>query len=371
MKPHVVLYRWRVTKDREAAFVEAWDAITRGYLLHGSLGSRLHRGHDGVFYAYAQWPSQEAQESAFSLGATRPEASAALRAASGDREPEVVLDPARDRLLALPRVRGVVPKRIRRALVTGSTGTVGRALTTALEGQGIEMLPWDRSLVPIGDYHRMEAFVRDMRPDVLYHLAVPSQPRGPEEGWQVNYHWTSELAWIARSQQVKMVFASTALVFDTVPSGPYDLQRPANAESGYGREKRDAEVQLFRQNPDAVVLRMGWQIGRGYGGNDMVRDLRDRAARDGRIRASRRWIPACSFLPDTAEVLVQLGASDARGLYQVDANAGDGWSFHTLVERLGLALDESWDLEADDTHDQDQRLLDPRVQLPSLSDRLL
>jgi len=25
----------------------------------GALGSRLHHGEDGAFYAYAQWPSQE------------------------------------------------------------------------------------------------------------------------------------------------------------------------------------------------------------------------------------------------------------------------------------------------------------------------
>lgn len=370
MKAHVVLYRWRVAREDEPAFARAWDAITRGYLLHGSLGSRLHRARDGQLHAYAQWPSARAREAAFSLGAVRPEAADSLRRAAAGREPEIVLDPIEDQLLALPRVRGARPRRVGRALVTGSSGTVGRALALALEGQGIEMIPWDRSLVPIGDYHRMEAFIRDMRPDVLYHLAVPSQPRGPEEGWQVNYHWTSELAWITRSLGVKMIFASTALVFDAVPNGPYDLERPPNAETGYGREKRDAEVQLFRQNPEAVVLRMGWQIGRGFGGNDMVRELRDRKVREGRIRASRRWIPACSFLSDTAEILVQLGASDARGIYQVDANAGDAWDFHTLVERLGAALDEGWEVEADDAHQQDQRLLDPRVVVPGLSDRL-
>jgi dTDP-4-dehydrorhamnose reductase len=61
----------------------------------------------------------------------------------------------------------------------------------------------------------MEAFVRGHAPDVLYHLAIASQStgRGPNESWQVNYEWSSELAWITRSLGVRRVFASTATVF--------------------------------------------------------------------------------------------------------------------------------------------------------------
>ena len=28
----------------------------------GSLGSRLHRGSDGIWYGYAQWPSEETRQ---------------------------------------------------------------------------------------------------------------------------------------------------------------------------------------------------------------------------------------------------------------------------------------------------------------------
>jgi len=62
----VVLYKWRVDPSKEAVFIENWAVVTRHYLEHcGSLGSRLHRGSDGLFYGYAKWPDNETRERAF------------------------------------------------------------------------------------------------------------------------------------------------------------------------------------------------------------------------------------------------------------------------------------------------------------------
>lgn len=55
-----VIYRWSISPDREKDFVDAWCELTT--LIrdeHGGLGSRLHRGPDGVWFAYAQWPSED------------------------------------------------------------------------------------------------------------------------------------------------------------------------------------------------------------------------------------------------------------------------------------------------------------------------
>lgn len=62
-----VLYRWRVDPSKESQFVENWSVITRHFVDNcHSMGSRLHRGSDGIYYGYAQWPSQEILDNAFS-----------------------------------------------------------------------------------------------------------------------------------------------------------------------------------------------------------------------------------------------------------------------------------------------------------------
>ena len=101
----VVLYRWRLHPGAEASFIEAWSRVTK--LLRdraGSLGSRLHRGNDGIWYGYAQWPNDETRRLAFAQPVD-PAALTQMRAAIAEALPEVLLEPVSDFLL-LPNELG-------------------------------------------------------------------------------------------------------------------------------------------------------------------------------------------------------------------------------------------------------------------------
>ena len=53
-----VLYRWRLHPGREAEFTAAWADLTRVIRTTSITGgSRLHRTDDGLYVAYAVWPS--------------------------------------------------------------------------------------------------------------------------------------------------------------------------------------------------------------------------------------------------------------------------------------------------------------------------
>lgn len=94
---YVVLYRWKLHPGSEGAFVEAWSRVTRSLLAqHGSLGSRLHCGSDGIWYSYAQWPSAAARQQAFAGAPVEVEAMAVMRQAISETFPEVELKPCAD-----------------------------------------------------------------------------------------------------------------------------------------------------------------------------------------------------------------------------------------------------------------------------------
>ena len=93
----IALYRWKIHEDREEEFIEAWSRISDLLLKErGSLGSRLHRGSDGLWYSYAQWPSAQARKDAFAQAPVDAAASERMNAAILERFPEVVLDPCAD-----------------------------------------------------------------------------------------------------------------------------------------------------------------------------------------------------------------------------------------------------------------------------------
>ena len=95
-----VLYRWRLHPGFEQQFIDAWSRISA--LLRderGSLGSRLHRSQDGLWYSYAQWPSAEARDVAFAGDPVDAEAARLMREAIAISMPEIVLESVVDFML--------------------------------------------------------------------------------------------------------------------------------------------------------------------------------------------------------------------------------------------------------------------------------
>jgi len=98
-----VLYRWRLHEGTEEVFTNAWSRASALLLSErGSLGSRLHRGADGLWYSYAQWPSAEARDRAFALGSVDPEARKQMAVCIIEEFPEVTLEPVSD-FMILPQ----------------------------------------------------------------------------------------------------------------------------------------------------------------------------------------------------------------------------------------------------------------------------
>jgi heme-degrading monooxygenase HmoA len=95
----IILYRWRIKPEKESQFIEAWSEITAYYReKFDSLGSRLHRGDDGIFYAYAQWRSEADRENAFA-NSPKSEAGKRMREAIEEGFEPVILEKLSDYLI--------------------------------------------------------------------------------------------------------------------------------------------------------------------------------------------------------------------------------------------------------------------------------
>ena len=103
-RPYCAIYRWRLHPGSEDAFIRAWSRITQLLLeQRGSLGSRLHRGPDNIWYSYTQWPAAEAKAQGLAEPSVDPAAWRQLREAIAESLPELILEPVSDWLAPLPR----------------------------------------------------------------------------------------------------------------------------------------------------------------------------------------------------------------------------------------------------------------------------
>lgn len=97
----IILYRWRIKPNLEQQFVESWSERT-DYLRekYDSLGSRLHRGSDGLYYSYAQWKSSAQCEQAFQGESNKiSKSSEKMREAIEENFPEIELETVSDYLM--------------------------------------------------------------------------------------------------------------------------------------------------------------------------------------------------------------------------------------------------------------------------------
>jgi hypothetical protein len=96
----IYLYRWKIKSEKESQFIKAWSYVTEQLRERsGSLGSRLHKGDDGLWYGYAQWPSAEVRAVSNLKDEKIMEARRLMKDATIEMLPDIVLNPINDFLM--------------------------------------------------------------------------------------------------------------------------------------------------------------------------------------------------------------------------------------------------------------------------------
>ena len=242
-------------------------------------------------------------------------------------------------------------------LLTGLRGSLAPRVAEAAAAAGMEVNGWNRERVPPEDQAACRAWLDAQDFDAIAHLAMGSA------------EWSGLLAAHAAARGLPFVFTSTVMVFDA--PGPHAPDSERTDSTDYGRYKIACEDAVRVANPEAAIVRIGWQIDGQRPGNNMLRALDEWQAKEGRVAASRAWVPACSFMTDTAQALLGLLQQPRPGIHHLDSNAADGLSFDRVAQGLKKRFGrEAWRIEVHEEYRHDQRLVGGTIVMPTLSERL-
>jgi dTDP-4-dehydrorhamnose reductase len=228
----------------------------------------------------------------------------------------------------------------RKILITGATGTLGRAFARVCETRALPYCLTTREELDITDEAAIRAAIEHHKPWAIINTAgfvrVADAEREREACLKWNTEGPAKLAAVCAEADIRLVTFSSDLVFDGQKGEAYvetDEVRPTNV---YGLSKARAEEQVLKLAEQALVIRTSAFFG-PWDKYNFARNTLDALARGEPVRASANSAVSPTYVPDLCHATLDLLIDGETGIWHL-ANQGKlSWhEFATQVaERAG------------------------------------
>lgn len=231
------------------------------------------------------------------------------------------------------------PGPARPLLITGATGTLGRAFARICAARGLDHVLTSRSELNICEPDSIAAAIDRHRPWAIINTAgfvrVPEAERMPDICFRENAHGPERLAAACAARGLPLVTFSSDLVFDGQAGRPYVEDDEANPLCVYGASKREAERRVAGLCPASLVIRTSAFFG-PWDRYNFVHAVRASLGRGEAFRASASQIVSPTYVPDLVNAALDLLLDGETGLWHVATPGEISW-FDLAREAAGRA----------------------------------
>ena len=209
-------------------------------------------------------------------------------------------------------------------LITGATGTLGRAFARLCELRGLSFCLLTRREMDIADQASVERAFDEYEPWAIVNAAgyvrVDDAEREPLLCRRENTIGPANLAEVCARRKAALLSFSSDMVFDGTKQRPYvegDAPAPLNV---YGQSKAEAERKILEAHPSSLVIRTSAFFGPWDEYNFVTVALNALAAGRAFVAADDATISP-TYVPDLVHASLDLLIDGERGLWHL-SNAG-------------------------------------------------
>ena len=195
-------------------------------------------------------------------------------------------------------------------LVTGSEGQLGSELRAiAFRFTQYNLFFTNRLTLDITDYNAVKAFTETNKINAIINCAAYTSVDSAESKSKladaVNHLAVSNLAKIAKQNNIKFIHISTDYVFDGNSQRPYNENDTPNPQSVYGQTKLDGELAMQKINPaNSIIIRTSWLYSRH--GNNFVKTMLKLAETKSEISVVSDQIGSPTSAADLAKAILTI-----------------------------------------------------------------
>jgi dTDP-4-dehydrorhamnose reductase len=218
-----------------------------------------------------------------------------------------------------------------RVLVTGAKGQLGSDLLCELSKRNIESVGIDIDDLDITDAAAtkrvIEKINNDAKIDAIIHCAAYTAVDAAEDNealvTKINAEGTKNIAEVAKTLDVAMMYISTDYVFDGEgerPWEPDDKRAPLNV---YGMAKYNGELYVEELLKKYFIVRISWVF--GLHGNNFIKTMLRLGKERGAVSVVNDQIGSPTYTPDFSRLLVDMIVTDKYGRYHATNEGLCSW----------------------------------------------
>jgi dTDP-4-dehydrorhamnose reductase len=214
-------------------------------------------------------------------------------------------------------------------LITGATGTLGRAFARICEVRGLSYRLLSRYEMDIAGEASIERVLTESEPWAVVNTAgyvrVDDAESDIERCLRENTAGPKTLAALCARHGVKLVTFSSDLVFDGKTRAPYTESSETAPLGIYGQSKMEAEREVLRALPSALVIRTSAFFGPWDEHNFVVAALKTISSGQ-RFPAADDALVSPTYVPDLVHAALDLLIDGEAGIWHLANNGALTWA---------------------------------------------
>jgi len=216
---------------------------------------------------------------------------------------------------------------MKKILVTGCNGQLGRAINKEYEHDNVELINTDVGELDITDVSKVVEFVEQHKPDVIINCAAHTNVNACETEWDLAYKINAigprNLSIAASKVGAKMIHVSTDYVFDGTGTEPYNEFSPVAPLGAYGRTKLAGEEFVKQFADKFFIIRTAWLYGDG---KNFVKTMISLGKDKGEVSVVGDQIGSPTSTKELAKMIHVLEPTDNYGLFHGTCEGYCSWA---------------------------------------------